>query len=145
MGPGGRSPPPISAGQGVWGAVCCKGQLAKGQQGVCKTLSTQGCKIGHRFAKMGHLLGHARAHTPCSPTGERYRCGLALELGVGPSAAWAGRQPANAQQADQHPKKPWRGGGYPREVLQIQHLWGWRWQGVVVSYLLFEVHSQDFS
>lgn len=51
-----------------------------------------------------------------------------MELGVGPSAAWAGRQPESTQQAVQHPKKPWQG-GYPGGVLQIQHLWWWWWQG----------------
>lgn len=117
MGPGGRSPQ-ISAGQGVWGAVCCKGQLAKGQQGVCKTLSTQGCKIGHRFAKMGHLLGHARARTPCSPTGERYRCGLALELGVGPSAHGLGGSPQTLSKQTSTPKNP-GGGGTPERCCKF--------------------------
>lgn len=89
---------------GVWGEGC-----RKEQQGIGKNASTKGCKTGHRFGKMGHVLEHARAHVPRTPIRARYHCSVAIQLGVVPSAAWAGKQPARAQQAAQHPKKPWWG------------------------------------
>lgn len=55
-------PHPISAGQGVLGGGCCKGQLAEGQQRACKTPSTGECKIRCYFAKTGHFLDVKALH-----------------------------------------------------------------------------------
>lgn len=84
VGPGGMSPSHLH-GARVWGSGRCEEQ-----QGVCKTPSTEGCKTVHRFAKMGHVLGRARAHVPHAPIRARYRWLMcpAPQFGQGTTAAW---------------------------------------------------------